>query len=57
LTLKEKEYLFQSNADKILSAKNRLESGVDYEYKRALMRKVIEISDDIKQKKINELTQ
>jgi hypothetical protein len=55
--LKEKEYLFQFNAEKILSAKNRLESGIDYEYKRALMRKVIEISDDIKQKKIQELTQ
>jgi hypothetical protein len=57
LTLKEKEYLFQCNAEKILAAKNRLESGIDYEYKRALMRKVIEISDDIKQKKILELTQ
>jgi hypothetical protein len=57
LTHKEKEYLFQFNADKILSVKNRLESGIDHEYKRALMRKVIEISDDIKHKKIQELTQ
>jgi hypothetical protein len=50
--LKVKEYLFQINA-----AKNQLESGIDCEYKRALMRKVIEISDDIKQKKMIELSQ
>jgi hypothetical protein len=57
LTLKEKEYLCQCNADKILNPKNHIESGIDYEYKRAIMRKVIEIDDDIKQKKMNELLQ